>query len=85
MKLRPLAIVAFYCPHCGELLSPSSPNSVSDRKKTSLRAGFRYLRLSMTRLQGSSSSRGPCFPHASFRHDRHALAAKLDVDYSNSK
>jgi len=51
MKLPPPAIVLFLIsPVSGELLSPSPPDSVTDRKKPASIAGFLYLRLSMTRL-----------------------------------
>ena len=59
----------------GQLLSPSSPNSVSDHKKTSLKAGCLYLRLTFVSSLPSFSSANLSFPPPPL----------IPVDYSNSK
>jgi len=61
--------------HRGELLSPSPPNSVCDRKKTSLCGWLPLPQAQHVSPDASSSSLGPTFP----------LASLSSVDYSNSK
>ena len=76
MKLTLPAFVVYDCPgHRGEQLSPSPPNSVCDRKKTSLTGWLPLPQALLDSPDGPFSSRGPCFTHPSLPQ----------VDYSNSK
>jgi hypothetical protein len=68
MKLRPLAMVVSSIgpAYSGELLSPSLPNSVSERKKPASLAGFLYLRLNLAPPTPLFLSPGACFTPVSF-------------------
>ena len=77
MKLRPLTNgLPFIVPALGgELLSPSLPNSVTERKKTSLSGWLPLPQALHHSPHPSFSSIPPSFMHLSFPQ----------VDYSNSK
>ena len=77
MKLRPLAIVVFLLSpnHCGVLLSPSPPHSVSNHKKTSL-SGWLHSSSPSSRLASPLCSGPRPLLHS------HILP---QLDYSNSK
>jgi hypothetical protein len=82
MKLHPLAILLFLIvprPTAARLLSPSSPHSVCNRKKTSLSGWLplpsAHQNAQQPFLAGSFPSRRPSFP----------LTSLPSLVYSNSK